>query len=51
MRINIQKALEYLEVVVAARTEGPVAAVSFRRGRDACQLPNVKLIFEFALDG
>ncbi len=46
VRINIQKALEYLEggnevVAAAARNEGPFAAVSLRRGGDACQLPTV----------
>ncbi len=49
VRINIQKALEYieggnqvsLEVVAAARNEGPVAAVCLRRGGDACQLPTL----------
>ncbi len=29
----------------------PVAAVSLRRGGDACQLPTLLLVFEFALDG
>ncbi len=42
------------EVVAAARNEGPVAAVSLRRGSGSCQLLTVtsyQPIFEFALDG